>query len=180
MNEQILSIVESLQQTLTVKPVFDSCYAEKLFTEKRYATLISAIKKHMGITCHLRFKVISKELNDLELMRIYLPAIFPLYGTKRYEELSLDIFYHQKALSNFRVFVLGVSHELAHIVLHSLNHHLKTSEKATDITAIMLGFSHFFELGHTSIEKDFITKNITQRGYLSFEELITVLNIIDP
>jgi len=71
---------------------------------------------------------------------------------------------------------MSISHELAHIVLHSLDHNLKKSEEATDITAMMLGFSKFFEIGHTVIREKHYKKN----GYLSFEELIEILNIIDP
>lgn len=72
-----------------------------------------------------------------------------------------------------------MSHELSHIVLYSLNHPLKLSEKATDITAINLGFSRFFELGHTTYhEKDYNSIR-NKNGYLSFDELIEVLNYLE-
>jgi hypothetical protein len=97
MDKKLLSIVKELQQSLKTRPAFEVLPAETLFKQKKYAALISEIKNHMGISCHLSFKRMKVIMDEKHLMLSKLPASFPLYGTREYQELSIDIFFVKRA-----------------------------------------------------------------------------------
>jgi hypothetical protein len=179
---ELIKIVKRIKQSF---PAFNPINNQLLindFKQKKYARLISTMKNHLKIPCRLMVKCLNypqRETGRLKGANICLPEKFPLYGTKEYENLNLTLNFHKELLNNYYSFVMMISHELSHIILYSLNHPLKKSEKATDITAIVLGFAYFFELGHTIIEEKNFRLTCYKNGYLSFEELVLILNYLD-
>ncbi len=173
----LIQIAYSIKCSLPKKTIVDQRLLNDYFEAKKYAQLISEMKKHLSIPCRLNVKCL-KHAPEL-VAKIDMPHNFPLYGTKDYEKLVLTMKFNKDLLNNFHAFVLAISHELSHIVLYSLNHPLKRSEVATDITAIWLGFSYFYELGHTIYQKNGLGSSFIKTGYLSFEELIHVLDYLE-
>lgn len=180
-NREIIEMAQIIKKTFPNRKTINERMLEQLFNEKKYAQLISAIKNHMGITLKISVKCINKEIHLNEEgtpAGILIPDIFPVYGSNDYQRLVLDLFIDKKVLDYFHLFVMVISHELAHVVLHSINHQLKNSEEATDITAINFGFSKFFELGHTVIYSNYFESGYRKTGYLSFEEMINVIETL--
>jgi hypothetical protein len=68
----------------------------------------------------------------------------------------------------------GFAHELAHVVLCSINHKLQEDEKAVDLTAMILGYDKFMSKA-TSTMTEWVGFNTTRYrtewlGYLTIPE----------
>ena len=144
----VIEIAKHIKYSLPKRKLIDEKSLNYYYQAKRYDKLISLMKNHLSINCRLKIRCIDKPLpvkGHFKSANIFMPANFPLYESIEYRNLVLEISFHKELLNNFYAFVMIMSHELSHIVLYSLNHPLKFSEKATDIAAINLGFSRFFE-----------------------------------
>lgn len=180
-NQEISRLAEEIKKYFPNTRPIDESFLRKLFEEKKYARLISEIKNHMGVRFKVSVKCFEKgKLTDQKgAAYIALPIPFPPRNSPAYNELVLDLFMNNDLLNSFYHFVMVTSHEFSHVVLHSLNHPYKNSEEATDIAAIVLGFSKFYELGHTTITSNFFYSSCQKIGYLSFEEVIRVIEIAE-
>lgn len=179
--QEILCLAEEIKKSFPNTCPINESFLRKLFEEKKYARLISEIKNHMGVQFKVSVKCFKKgKLTDQKgAAYIALPVPFPPRNSLAYNGLVLELFMNKNLLNSFYHFVMVVSHEFSHVVLYSLNHPLKHSEEATDITAIVLGFSKFYELGHTTITSHYFYSNCQEIGYLSFEEVIQVIEIAE-
>jgi|GEM_PF-1944507 len=175
--EMICSLTRKLLKDFKGKPI-NSTMLENLYREKRYPKMISEIKNHMSIDCKLSVKCItSAPLPGYENTPawIKLPRYFPAYKSPAQRNMKLTMFYYKAEMDSYYKFVMLISHELAHLFLSSVNHSLRGSEEATDICAIVLGFGRFYELGQTT----FNSNGRTRLGYLSIDEIIYVLSIVE-
>ncbi len=176
--KQIDLWVAELRKTFRVRSI-DYQLMEKLFNERQYAKMISEMKNHMGIVCQISLKCIT---SPPVIKSKYVPAwskipeIFPPYGSQAQQNTKVVIFFYKEEMRSYHHFMVMMSHELSHIILYSLNHRLKMSEEATDILAMIMGFGHSYELGHTTFNYRF---GYSTCGYLSFEEMIYALSLIE-
>jgi hypothetical protein len=155
--------------------------------QEKVADMISVISKHMGIKCNLRVGVVKNDFSYNAPAWVELPAEFPYFGTAEYRCLQVTIFLRKAVVETWQydTLVLGLSHELSHIVLESFQHELKRTEEAVDITAIILGFGRFYLRGCHQEEAVFLIDAETgqpmkqvqewQIGYLSKDEVRWVM-----
>lgn len=178
--EELFLLTKKLRQTLPVCRPVNSSHFEDLFNKKKYAELISEMKRHMGIFCKLSVKYISTDVSEGKSPAyVLLPDFFPAFGSTTYTNMTISLVFYADLLKSFHKFSMMIAHELSHVVLHSINHPLKKSEEATDIAAMILGFSREYELGHTTFFETETRKILFKVGYLTFEEVIYVLSIIE-
>jgi hypothetical protein len=57
------------------------------------------------------------------------------------------------AFENIRALTVILSHEFSHVYLHSKRDPQANSEYATDICALMMGFTPFWELGRVTVSQ---------------------------
>ena len=104
------------------------------------------------------------------------PNPIPMYGSSEFSEMSVTLFIRNKIIQNssFELLVSAIAHELCHIVLNSIGHPLKESEKATDLTAMILGYHDFFLQGYGEGKSILKTEseNVTEYVY-RIAELVT-------
>lgn len=94
----------------------------------------------------LQDQLVSMVLPDFPRKRgpaeIVLPNPMPTFGTPAFERLSLELRIGKSLLAGqYEEFISGVAHELAHVVLYSLQHPLRKSEVATDLFSLFFGFA---------------------------------------
>ncbi len=180
---ELKSIVEKLRISLPVVKKIDDEKLRQFFNSQQYREMVSFMKNHMRIDCRILLKCMDGQNNvtqNGDHVRstpafVTLPEQFPLYGSTAYKNLQIKLTYYKAYAERFHYFSMMIAHELSHIVLYSINHELKHNEEATDITAIMLGFETYFELGHTTLTKSANSK----LGYLKYEEMIYVMSVVD-
>jgi len=70
----------------------------------------------------------------------------PLYGTRAFQDQTLTMYIRKSFIEKapFGAFVTAASHELSHVVLKAVNSPLYSREEAVDLTAMLLGYRHFF------------------------------------
>lgn len=116
--------------------------------------------------------------------QILIPGNLPWYKTDSMNNFPITINVPYKALDMGHHFLMTqLSHEFSHIYLHSRRDPQKDSEWATDICALMMGFTPLWLEGrkHYSTERhttQTITHTLTQ-GYLSDEEFTYATQYID-
>lgn len=178
--EQLASITKTLKNSFPVINPINRNLLEGLFNEKKYTEIFSVMKNHMGITCRLSVKCITTKRNPSDSpATVDIPENFPLFGTSAQKNLVIKLTFYKELTDSFFVFIMAISHELSHIVLNSVAHPLKTSEEATDITAMILGYGLYYELGNTTFKEENFKRYFSKLGYLSFEEVVNVLSIIE-
>jgi hypothetical protein len=158
---------------------------QKLFAAKEFSRCILKIKLFFNLPMTLRigylrdknsppgahgfnssnFDVLGGEfLNPLSLLcdpkrdpaSVLIPCNLPPYGHPAFEKITITMYIDNRLKSeSFETFAKCVGHEMAHIVLFATRHQLKESEIATDLAAMVLGFSEIFRKGRKSACKRF-------------------------
>jgi len=110
--------------------------------------------------------------------QVTIPENLPIYGTPAFAAHIIRITTGD-AIGKIpaETAIAIIAHELSHILLHSLRHHDRDSEKCTDLVPIALGFANIVRSGRvvtTSTRAGNVTTTLTTTyGYLSdaeFEE----------
>ncbi len=161
------------------KPPVHLVAAETFFNQKLYAWAIKELKDHMGIPYKIKVSV-DRGLENPG--RFILPIPFP--RGRLLDSYIFAFFINPEVLVDFNQFVAVMSHELSHLLLFSYNNghgHVCSPhcligatieiEKATDITAIIIGFGHYIKEAR---KRDFVNEEgalLTRTlGYLSDQE----------
>ena len=136
------------------------------------ADIVSVLKQHMNIQCGLRVGVVRKGGPANASAWVNMPLLFPLFGTTEYRNLQLDVFVRKSVVAEwqFDTLIAGLSHELSHIVLESLQYEYRRAEEAVDITAILLGFRRFYLRGFYLQVESLVHSEQQRFGYLYEEE----------
>lgn len=85
-----------------------------------------------------------KNLQDMSDVgaTIFCPPDLPLYGTPAFNNFKVLLFISEHTQNrSFEVFVYCIAHELTHVILYAIQHPLRSSETATDLATMILGFS---------------------------------------
>jgi hypothetical protein len=114
--------------------------------------------------------------------QIIIPNNLPYYWTKELNDYCFDVKINKDIVKKPISFIAVISHELSHIILHSLKYKDMQSEIHTDITAIIFWFLNIYKLWRKNINETskinpfFLllwviitetTKNTTTYAYLS-------------
>jgi hypothetical protein len=110
---------------------------------------------------------------------VEMPPDMPFYGSKEFKEMTIKMFFRKSFFQrSYDRAILAVAHELSHVVLESIRHPLRRCEKAVDMTAMLLGFSHLYEAASHKEERIGNTIRIETLGYLTREEVRQVNQIL--
>lgn len=141
----------------------------KLFRQREYTDLIGLVRGHMRIPTKIRVGYVNSGGRSAP-MWVATPKQMPFFGTPQISATECTVFVRKDFLArvHFETFLVGVAHEMSHILLYALQHPLKHEEEAVDLCAMASGYSKFFITGH---ELDH-GHSIERVGYLSREEII--------
>jgi len=79
-------------------------------------------------------------------MGILIPPNIPIYGTPNFHRLQLRLLINRNIFKkSFDMFIVGVAHEMSHVLLDSTYNPWHESEKATDILVLIHGFMEVSE-----------------------------------
>ncbi len=93
--------------------------------------------------------------------QVSIPGNLPFYGSSALNGFPINVKISKNSTEHPVAFTTIMAHELAHVLLYSLNHSKKENEFYTDLTAIMLGFQNIFQNGRK------ITKTEVKHGLMS-------------
>ena len=116
------------------------------------------IARYLGLPVEVYFEFVTKDDFSTEMFggsvssgvhgsidgvaaQVQIPASLPFYGSTGMINFPIHIKISKESVRRPLSFKAVVSHELSHIVLHSLRHPQKESEIYTDLTAMVLGFA---------------------------------------
>ncbi len=105
--------------------------------------------------------------------QVAIPQNIPWHRAPEMEGYPIAITINPEALGNPYIVLTQLSHEFSHIYLHSRRDPQLASEHATDLCALMMGFTPFWAKGRKTSSLDGHQTLITTQGYLSDEEYDT-------
>jgi hypothetical protein len=114
-------------------------YAECVLSVMRYFKLNNKVK----VVCYADHLYPCKD----SFAKVHLPCFVPIYGTDQFNRLKITVEMRETGKKHFYAFIRSLSHELAHIILHSTRHDLHQSEIATELCTLVFGFSDFMRKG---------------------------------
>jgi len=162
---KIKECVESMAHYLGLPIAVNISYSNK-FESRSLATTDSSGRGVGGITA-----------------QVSIPGHLPFYGSSELQNFPISVQVGGNFQRHPETFMAIMSHELAHILLHSLRYKEKDNEFYTDLTAMILGFSNVVRIGRKVVEtrEKYNSTEIatTTYGYLSDELFDFALNKID-
>jgi hypothetical protein len=192
-NDYLSDAIDELVNVLGVKeePATDNLIS--LLNKKDAKKCIKEIAKDLGLDIEINLSYVPKdykaentskfESNDLVktdwrgrgvegiTAQVFIPGNLPIYGSSTLKGFPIDVRVSENCHEQPQTFISVMSHELSHILLHSLNHTQKNNEIYTDLTPLILGFSNIIEQGRKSIKTtssgNIITTYTTSYGYLN-------------
>lgn len=116
--------------------------------------------------------------------QIHIPDNLPWYKSESMNNVPINITVPPEALAQgFFFLTTQLSHEFSHIYLHSRRDPQKESEWATDLCALMMGFTPLWLQGRQQTKRGatstYTTTYIQTRGYLSDNEFNYAVNYIN-
>jgi hypothetical protein len=151
---------------------------KSLHKARDYTGMVRLVRRAMNVEIKLRVGLV----NSGTAAWIKMPPQMPFFGSEGFRELMITIYFRRSFLeeSTYGQVAIAIAHELAHVVLESIRHPLCKCEKAVDLTAMILGFSHLYE-SHARTERRRGNEiKLSDLGYLSAPELKTAYRLLTP
>lgn len=147
---------------------------KKLYKERNFAAMLGWIKNSMRLDLRIGLRVVEDDKHKRPMWIEWTNRI-PSIGTMDFRSTRVIVSATHDVLSKpFNWIVAGFAHELAHVVLSSLNHPLQENEKAVDLTAMILGYKKFIMTAYrTTTEWVDINRTMNRTellGYLTIAE----------
>lgn len=139
------------------------------FDHNLYPECVREIMQKMGIINSVKLRKYSKQKwpHKNAAAVIELPQTFPTFASAEFKKMLLLVEICETTTEDFYAFVSSIAHELSHIVLHGTKHELHKSEIATDLCAMVFGFSEYYLKGRTTVVPDILWgKVVHKKGYL--------------
>jgi hypothetical protein len=140
---QVVICVLRLNKVLPLQDDISVKAAIILYDAKLYNECIFEIKNRMHISCILRVAHNNQCFNKKNaLAEIFFDTEIPNYGTREFKQyvVKMIVSLQLRTLPS-SVYIRSIAHEMAHVVLYSIQSQYKESEIATDIATMILGFS---------------------------------------
>jgi hypothetical protein len=177
--------LRQLREKLHPVPPIDLTALEKLHRARDRKGIVQFVKRLMNIEA-ITFQVFwvadgAAQKGDIKSAPAWveMPRDMPFYGSKEFNEMTLKMFFRKSFFDeSYDGAILAVAHELSHVVLESIRHPLRKCEKAVDVTAMLLGFSHLYEIACHKEERIGNTIKVETLGYLTREEVRRVNQIL--
>ncbi|MBP3823198.1 MAG: hypothetical protein J6I36_07250 [Bacteroidaceae bacterium] len=198
--EQVKEIIDNLYHTIGVRMNVNLSKHPNLSSslgvnQSSFQDDCKMITNHMELPIQIRpsftssFKtkgLVHNEGNSMSGIgaQIHIPSNLPYYKTAAMEDFPISVTVPPEAFAQGHYYLLTqLSHEFSHIYLHSRRDPQKDSEWATDLCALMMGFTPLWLQGRKHTEKQENSKQITvytrTQGYLSDDEFDFAVNYID-
>jgi hypothetical protein len=184
---EIMLIFQKLSEKFPVKE--NLCQAEterikKFFNERNHVECVKIIRKQFGLGVRINIRRIDDNFQDSHIhfstkgflkyrydsrsvAAVILPSRTPIYGSHEFKAMTIPMIIKESLFRRgCEAFMCGVGHEMSHIILYSLYNEYRESEVATDILAMMMGFSEIGKSGSGEV------------GYLKREEFNAVYKAI--
>lgn len=130
------------------RPPVDLRPFRKLHADRNFVEMVRQVRNIFNLKIDLRIGYVNSG-GDLNAPAwVTLPNGMPMFGTKEFSELRVNLFLRKDFLSiaSPEEIINTISHEMSHIVLESLGHELKQFEEAVDLTAMFFGFSESYTI----------------------------------
>src|SRR5262249_1100621 len=127
-----------------VVPPIEPSTLKSLYEGKDYASMLGWIKQSMKLDLRVGLRIVNAA-GPSPPMWIETPRPMPAFGTAEFCRTPVVVNARRDLLETrpFTWIVAGFAHELAHVVLFSIDHPLQHQEKAVDLTAMILGYQLF-------------------------------------
>lgn len=111
------------------------------------------------------------------------PEFLPFYGSGELVGLPIQVKVSENCVAYPKTFIAIIAHELSHVLLRSLAHPERDNEIYTDVTAMLMGFSHVMEDGRQIVRRkdcgDWVRTERTTFGYLADREFDYAVREVD-
>lgn len=148
-NQTIESYIDKLIASYGLYPPINEQGLKIQFEHKLYAECVLSVMQYFKLMNKVKVRCFADHLYPCKnsFARVHIPGVVPIYGTDQFRQIKIDVDMKESAKSHFYAFIRSLSHELAHIILHSTKHSLYKSEVATDLCILVFGFSDFVRKG---------------------------------
>src|SRR5205085_9113262 len=115
---------------------------KRLHKKADFPAMLGWIKQSMRLNLRVGLRIVNHR--EKRPMWIEWTNTIPSIGTAEFSDKRVVVNATREALEKpLDWIVAGFAHELAHVVLCSMNHKLQEDEKAVDLTAMILGYDKF-------------------------------------
>lgn len=181
--------VRELVRTLAKDPGIQGVVDLRHFRDSNGGTtrpeLIAAIAHAMGLSdIKLTVEIDAVDLPENVAACVSKPTLFPRKGSYAYRNTR----FHMRlspglSRAPFSTRVYAIAHECAHLVLESIRHPLRESERAVDVTAMVMGFAEYTTAGasytfYSQIGPLRIPSGSVRTGYLTLDEVDEAMTLI--
>lgn len=126
----------------------------RLYLEGEITKIIGAVKNSMiPVSMKLQVGYVNSGGDPAAPAWIETPDPFPPLHSRAFRMHTFRMFIRKSFIAQAPLdsLVSGIAHELAHIVLRSVNHVESNNEKFVDLTAMHFGYDEMFVKGHIAI-----------------------------
>jgi len=136
----------------------------------------------MCLPISIKLNFVGKVDNN-SIAHVLIPSHLPKYGSDELKNFPININILKACEFKIETFISIMAHELSHVILHSLRNQYRDSEIATDILAMILGFSGIIENGR-KITTEYTVFNVKHTeikrfGYLDDNQFECAYRIIN-
>jgi hypothetical protein len=168
------SFIKQLRQHLPHVPPIPARKLQSFHNAQDYEGMVRFIRSAMNLDVRLNVGWVNSGGPTEAPAWVEIPANVPYYGTPEFKKLLITVCIRKEFIrrTGYEQLAIAIAHELSHVVLDSIHHPLRKEEKAVDLTAMLLGFSHLYlTAAHTSN---------SQIGYLTATELKIATRMLVP
>jgi hypothetical protein len=141
LEDEIKQLVTSLG---TVVPPIDAPELRQLHRQADYPRMLGWIKNSMRLDLRVGLRIVNVPGAETP-MWIETPNPMPAFGSEAFRQTRVIVNVRREVLEKdpFEWIVAGFAHELSHVVLFAIHHPLQHSERAVDLTSMILGYRNF-------------------------------------
>ncbi len=148
--------VNSLYQVLGgIRPLVPVAELQRLYGNRDYTGVVGFVRDTMGLRLRIRVGYANSGGPKTAPAWVELPKAFPIIGSPAFKNMTVTMYIRKRFIEEapFASFVAAVAHEMSHVLLGALQNPLAANEEATDLTAMMMGFSEFYVQGSLYLKK---------------------------
>ena len=174
----IVTYIEELSRVLGgVRPLAQGAVLHQHYALKEYTSMVGIIRASMELSS-LKMKVgyVTSDGDEATPAWVVNPTTFPIIGSPAFNALEIVMYIRKSflAAAPYATVVFAIAHELSHVRLGAIQHPLARNEVATDLAAMILGYSEYYVEGHSWSCADYNHSC----GYLSIDEALFAAELI--
>ena len=162
--KEIEIMIDELINILAAEPIKSDQALRIQHEHHLYAECVRELLALMRLPSRVKVKMYPDKLwphKPGSAAKIFIPATLPFLYDPAYQKIVFQIDIRESHTREYIPFLIVTVHELAHLLLHSLQHNLRKSEIATDLVLIVLGFGDIVKQAYNGQAR---------LGYLDYQE----------